>query len=137
LPPTYLFSDFQAACGQGDTVTVSNDAQDDARDYFHLRNELAIRDFIFNNGLENLEFIDTKPWRNNPDPNVTIMIDAYSFRSGLRYGYIAFFNNKKIGKWRIKSFKKNWDAPTTKQFIIRGSGFPRRIIDITTGEENE
>lgn len=37
-----------------------------------------------------------------PPPNV----DAYSFRAGIKLGYIAFFRAP-TGVWTIKSFKEN------------------------------
>ncbi len=135
--PSYRFNDFKVACGQGDKVKVHGKAQDDARTYFKLKNEQAIRDFIFNGGLEDLKFTHTDIWRNNPDPNTIIMEDEYSFRTSSKHGYIAFFYNKKTDKWIIKSFKKNWDTPTSSPFFLKGSGFPRLIIDSTSEEENE
>ncbi len=63
-------------------------------------------DFIFNNdGLQQLNFINTKEWENNPDKANPVMVDAYEFRTLRKRGYIAFMHNRKTGKWLIKSFK--------------------------------
>lgn len=56
------------------------------------------------NGLEELEFINTKPWERNPDKGNTIFVDAYEFRTLNKLGYIAFMRNNKTMKWLIKSF---------------------------------
>lgn len=134
--PAYRFSDFNEACGQDDKVMVYGPAQDDARTYFNLKNQQAIRDFIFSGGLEDLKHTHTDILRMmNPDPKTKIMEDEYSFRTGSKHGYLAFFYNKKTDKWIIKSFKKNWDEPMPSPFILKRSGFTRRLIyDINQSE---
>ena len=59
---------------------------------------------ISNDGLEELTFINTKKWENNPNKIQPILIDAYEFKSMYKLGYIAFMYNNKTNKWNIKSF---------------------------------
>jgi hypothetical protein len=131
----YNFDDFKVACGQRPPqVFVSTGAQKDASDYFKLNTQQAVRDFIFNGGLEDLKFRHSDIWRNNPDPNVKIMEDEYSFRTGSKYGYLAFFQDPKKGKWIIKSFKINWNSPLPSSFIFKRSGSPSLIIEPEEGK---
>lgn len=61
--------------------------------------------FIANDGLENLSFINIKPWKKNPNKAKPIQVDAYEFKTLNRLGYIAFFYSDITKKWIIKSFK--------------------------------
>jgi hypothetical protein len=106
------------ACGEIDQVVVLESAQKTAREDFNLQTKKAVINFISNNGLESLYYINTKHWENNPNKNCPIMVDAYSFYSGPTHGYIAFFFNPKTNKWLIKSFKLNRNsAPRNNKFI--------------------
>jgi hypothetical protein len=98
-----------ACCGGISQVTVLGKAQKCAQDDFGLNTQKAVLDFICNDGLENLQYINTKPWELNPDPTL-ILVDAYGFYSGQKQGYIAFFFSTKTNKWLIKSFKLNKDS---------------------------
>ena len=64
-------------------------------------------EFIQYDGLEDPTFIKIKPWVNNPEPQNEIMVYSWSFYSGPKYGYLAFFYQPKTSKWVIKSFKNN------------------------------
>lgn len=128
-PCTYNVDDFIVACGQNDRVFVSTGAQNDADEYFNLQTQQEIRYFIYTGGLENLEFIRTDVWLNNPDHNIQIMQDEYSFQTKSKFGYLAFFYNKKTNKWIIKSFKKNWNSQMQSPFILKKSGLTRLVID--------
>ena len=103
--PSYLFSDFKLCCIENPKSVIPwKDALDDAS-YFGLKTKSALLNFIGNDGLENLMFINTKKWEENPNKSLTIFVDAYEFTSLYRFGYIAFFYNKNTGYWNIKSFK--------------------------------
>ena len=75
-----------------------------AANIFNLRTKSDLFNFISNNGLEDMQFVNTKNWENNPDKNNPVKVDAYEFRSMSVLGYIAFFYNDKTKKWIIKSF---------------------------------
>jgi hypothetical protein len=103
--PTYSLEDFLLTCGETPSkVFPIYDTLDDARNIFKLKTKSELLDFILNGGLENLEFINSKIWEENPSPSVPIFVDAYHFKSLYMLGYIAFFKNNSNGNWMIKSF---------------------------------
>ena len=109
--PHYNFNNFKNTCSSNkNDVFIHKQAQMDADEYFNLKTKSQLLDFISNDGLEDLRFVNQTPWRNNPDPNNPVMIDAYEFRTLAKLGYIAFMYIKKTGKWLIKSFKLSENA---------------------------
>jgi hypothetical protein len=105
--PAYNLTDFIMCCAKKPgEIHVLGQALKDARDIFHLHTEPELVEFIANNGLEDIDFFNSKPWEKNPDPLVKIFVDAYEFLTGGILGYIAFFKNKK-GAWVIKSFHQS------------------------------
>lgn len=105
----YNLQDFINACADIKRVGVRGKAQDDASQHFSLATKILLLNFIYEGGLESPKHINTKLWGMNPTPDIPIKIDAYSFYTGLKYGYIAFRFNPNSGTWFIKSFKPNWD----------------------------
>lgn len=99
--PFYVYSEFQNACGtdKNDVIPI-NSVLKDANEHFNLPTRKSLLDFIFNDGLENLTFINTKPWKANPK----ISVDAYDFTSLGILGYIAYMYIEITKKWIIKSF---------------------------------
>jgi hypothetical protein len=108
MPQAYDINEFINACGDPDKVTVAYDAKKGA-EYFKIYTEAALLAFINEGGLENLQHKNKEVWHLNPHKPPDIMVDAYNFHSGSKYGYIAFMFIPKTGKWRIKSFKQNTD----------------------------
>jgi hypothetical protein len=105
--PTYSLEDFIVCCDKNpEGIHMIGDTLKDAQNIFHLNTKTAVLEFIANDGLENIIFINTKPWEKNPDPEVKIFVDAYEFMTGGILGYIAFFKTKK-GEWAIKSFHQS------------------------------
>ena len=104
--PSYKFTDFKKACRKKNrnNLVIIYDALEDADKYFNLRTKDQILDFIYNDGLENKIFINTKLWEQNPEKNKPIMVDSYVFETGNKRGYIAFMYNDKYNHWIIKSF---------------------------------
>jgi len=103
--PYYNFGDFKRACGcNTDDVIPINNVLRNAGDDFNLNTKAQLLDFIDNDGLEDLRFVNTKDWDHNPDPTNVIKVDAYEFRTMHTLGYIAFMRNNKTEKWIIKSF---------------------------------
>lgn len=103
--PYYKYKDFKQACGN-DTYNVIpiDDVLRNAREKFNLNTKSQLLEFIHYDGLEDLKFVNTKDWENNPDPANTIKVYAYEFRTMGKLGYIAFMYNKNTQKWLIKSF---------------------------------
>jgi len=97
---------FIKACGEAGEVIVVTEAMDTARDDFGLATKKDLLEFITNNGLQVPRPINRAPLKNNPDPNNPMLVDAYDFRSGKKFGYMAIYRGP-TGKWILKSFKKN------------------------------
>jgi hypothetical protein len=105
--PAYNLGDFILGCDKNpEGIHMFGDTLKDAQNIFHLNTKSAVLEFIANNGLEDINFINTKLWEKNPDPTVKIFVDAYEFMTGGILGYIAFFKTKK-GEWVIKSFHQS------------------------------
>lgn len=120
MAAAYNLNDLIKACGEINKVVVLGKAEKSARDDFGLNTKKAVLDFIYNDGLENPHYINTKPWEQNPDSSL-ILIDAYSFYSGPKQGYMAFFFSTKTGRWLIKSFKLN------KDFVPRNNNMTNQL----------
>lgn len=103
----YNFENFKKACKNKGLISISENVRADADNYFRLRTKKDILDFIENDGLEDLVFINTKPWENNPNKKKIIMVDSYEFRSSGKLGYISIKCNN--GIWTIKSFHLSGD----------------------------
>jgi len=101
----YRYTDFKNACeNDRDNVIPINNVPENARNDFNLNTKSQLLDFIQCDGLENLTFVNTKDWENNPNKNKPIKVDAYEFTSMYKLGYIAFMHNDETNKWLIKSF---------------------------------
>jgi len=72
--------------------------------------------------MEDLKFVNTKEWENNPDKTFKIYVDAYEFRSLCKLGYIAFMYNEKTLKWIIKSFHLSENRNTTMEMALFKAG---------------
>lgn len=110
MATAYDLKELIKACAESNQVVVLSKAEKCAREDFGLNTKKAVLDFIANEGLENPRLLNTKLWEKNPDPTCVIMVDAYSFYSGPKQGYIAFLFSTITQKWLIKSFKLNRDS---------------------------
>ena len=114
----YYFNDFVEACRVGKSkVFVFEDAKMDARKDFNLKTDDAILGFIGEGGLESPHFQNVEIWRNNPRPEIEVLIDSYGFYSHLLYGYVAFMRVPWMNRWVIKSLKKN-DKPDPRNLAF-------------------
>lgn len=113
--PSVPIADFEKLCRDTpEKVYVPNDVEKSAREDFRLQTKDDLKAFI-GSGLESSEYINTELWDNNPLKEThPSYVDAYSFKSGKKTGYIAYCPNPKMNNWRLKSFKHN----------IVGSGAP-------------
>jgi hypothetical protein len=119
----YNYEDFKDACGNNvKNVILFKSAEIDAKSYFNLFPKSRLLDFISNNGLEDLTFINTKDWEKNPNPEDSIKVDAYEFRSLNKLGYIAFMYNEKTKKWIIKSFKISRNSNPAMYLALKKAG---------------
>lgn len=122
--PSYKFSDFKKACRKKNrnNLFIIYGALIDADKYFNLRTKNQILDFIYNDGLENIVFINTKLWEQNSDKIKPIMVDSYNFETGNKKGYIAFMYSNQTNKWIIKSFKLSDDANVQMYHALKDAG---------------
>ena len=116
---SYTYSEFQNACGtnKNDVIPI-NSVLKDANDHFNLPTRKSLLDFIFNDGLENRIFINTKPWMVNPQ----ISVDAYDFNSLSILGYIAFMYIETTKKWIIKSFHLSENRNPIMSLALQNAG---------------
>ena len=85
------------------TIVVYYEAKFNAHHQFGLNTEADLLAFIGNDGLQDLTYWNTEPWRLNQNKDKEILVDAYKFRSNQKLGYIAFMKVVK-GSYAIKSF---------------------------------
>nr|AGS51575.1 hypothetical protein [uncultured bacterium contig00010] len=105
-------------------VSVLYDAKLGAREQFGLKTDSDLLEFIGNNGLQDLMYVNTESWRNNPRKDKGVLIDAYKFRSNRKIGYIAFMKGVK-GNFVIKSFHLDNDKLTLKDIGNNPENFLR------------
>jgi len=123
--PYYDVDAFLKACKRWKKprVVVLKKALDDASNDFGLNTSGEILRFIANGGLEQLEFINSKPWENNPDPSMPMIVDGYEFVSLMKRGYVAFMFNTITGYWTIKSFHISDEASLAFVEAFKKAGF--------------
>ena len=97
-------NEFKMMCGCKNSVFMFRDAKEDAKNYFNLNSEREVLDFIHNDGLEHVDFINKKPFEKGNEPKPIVY--AFKFRSLGIPGYVAFFKGPK--KWVLKSFKTDF-----------------------------
>ena len=121
----YHLEDFIQCCkDKPETVSVFYDAELNAREQFGLNTKADLLAFIGNDGLQDLAYWNTEPWRYNRKKDKEILIDAYKFRSNRKLGYIAFMKGVS-GNYVIKSFHLDNEKLTLKD-IINNSEKPLR-----------
>src|SRR5271157_3839260 len=120
--PEYAFEAFKKACSDK-LVQFIDDSLRDADDDFNLKGREAVLEFISNEGLEKLEFINRTPWRKNWLPDVQIFVDAYHFRTGGMLGYLAFLFSPITKRWVIKSFKLDGERNMAMEEALRAKGW--------------
>lgn len=118
----YNYNEFKEACGVTGNVVVFSNAEKGAEMYFNLYPKSVLLSFIYNNGLDDLSFLNTKKWEKNPDKENVIMVDAYEFRSLNKLGYIAFMKSCVTKKWIIKSFKISENSNNAMALALQKSG---------------
>ncbi len=117
--PFYIYSEFQNACGTNkNNVIPINDVLKDAKEHFNLPTTQSLLDFIFNDGLENRIFINTKPWEKKPE----ILVDAYDFTTLSILGYIAFMYSETTKNWIIKSFHLSKNRNPIMSLALKEAG---------------
>ncbi len=81
-----------------------------ADEYFKLKSENELLDFIANDGLEDLRFISKSPFKKNKNPEIEMLVYSYNFRTMCKLGYIAIMENTEKKTWILKSLHPSDDA---------------------------
>ena len=105
MDPGYNFADFLKACANPSEIYIPERVIQDAKRDFGLGSKQGILDFIVNGGLEKPSWFNCEKLDKNPFPGIEILVDAYEFYSGFKFGYLAFYKNPKTCV--LKSFKKS------------------------------
>ena len=122
--PTNPISKLIAACSKYCSKTNKcvrvNMGESTTPEYFNINGgQSEIIQRIGNKLLEDLEYKPpSKPFNKWKHPSPKPMIDAYTFTTGFKHGYIAYFYNKAQNIWVIKSFKKAYSAPIVHNMEI-------------------
>lgn len=113
--PMHPFANFLKACEIRGAVMVTRSALSTVEQLGLSPASDAVLAWITGGGVENPEHWNTEPWQNNPDPEwkrnpcleSVVWVDAFTFRSGLDEGYIAYLFQPRTGLWLLKSLKRN------------------------------
>ena len=119
--PKYAIEDFIKDCQDKENIAVEYGVLASATKDFMLRTKSELLAFITNGKMEELEFINSIPYRNSneiPQP----FCDAYTFKSGYSSGYISLFVSQKSKKWVIKSFHRSKEGDTTLALALEKAG---------------
>ena len=128
--PYNHFDKFKKACKRDrKNVILWRGALNDAEEFFNLRTETQLIEFIAHDGLEDLSHQNTKPWEKNPNPQNIIMVYAYTFRTMCQNGYIAIMENELTKKWIIKSFKPSTNKSLALSSNTMQIAFEKAILE--------
>ncbi len=131
--PAYNLSDFMQCCAD-QAVFVWDPALKTASENFGIHGQDKLQAFISEGGLENLAFVVSEPFRNWKVKPPAPIVDSYTFTTGNKDGYIAFFRNPDVGIFNLKSFKPNEDAKP-HNFVFKELFKTRQIRQVPEKEE--
>ncbi len=126
MPQHYdvIYTEFKNACeSTPENVFPINNVLDDADNYYKIRTEKELFEFIANGGLESRSFVNKKEWKNNFTENKPLYAYAYHFRTNAIPGYIAIIKNVPNHNWFIKSFHPPTDYNPTLAGPLQALGF--------------
>jgi hypothetical protein len=119
--PAYDLEAFMTCCiDEPDRIILHKGVLESANRDFGIATKKYLLDFIGNNGLENINFINTKRWMEFAAKGINIDVDAYEFSTMNRLGYIAFCYNR--DKWNIKSFHLSSERNPAMEIALRNAG---------------
>ena len=116
MPQNYdtIFIEFKNACDlTPKKVFLTGRVLDDAEKYYKLKTKRQLLEFIANDGLHELGFVNKTEWRDNFTPNKPLYVYAYHFRTNAIPGYIGIIKNELHGNWFIKSIHPPKDSVAT------------------------
>ena len=109
--PYYKIDKLKEACRKRNVVFIGSSVTDAT--YFGFIGKEAVCSYLVSSMFKPTEFVNSKPWENNPDPDHEIIVDAYHFMVEGKTGYLAFFYNDRTQKWIIKSFHRELNTTDT------------------------
>lgn len=115
--PTYPIQKWKKAI-KDNTFTIRHKALQRCSDELRLKTKDAVRNFILNGNLVDLEFINTAEV-NKPEMQPKPWFDSYKFKiSNNDFGYFAFYfdaNDQLV----IKSLHRDEKSGNTMEFALR------------------
>lgn len=105
---------------------------------WNIQSPKALIEFIANEGLERLLYLNTADWKNGP-PNVVppLTVDSYEFYSGPRAGYIAFIWQRITERWLLKSFHDQERARQMPSLQLAGNPLLVKMLAQLQPKEEE
>lgn len=88
--PKYAIEDFIKDCQDQKNIALEHGVLASATRDFMLKTKSELLTYITNGKMEELEFINSIPYRNSREIPLPIC-DAYTFTSGYTSGYISLF----------------------------------------------
>lgn len=106
-----VWREFKALCikiAEGketpDKVVPINSVLADARKHYKIYPKEKLIQLIADGGLEQISFVNKKPWEKNFTQFRPLDVYAFNFKTLHLPGYLAIIENKSMGNWLIKSF---------------------------------
>ena len=121
IKPYYRLEEFIRACRRKKDVALWECVRKDAREWFGIYSEDDILEFIFQLSQgEELQYRNTEELRSSALHGV--MVDAYTFRSLCRPGYVAFFKIPGRNNWVVKSLHQDDEAVPSFALALKKAG---------------
>ena len=116
---SYSIDAFLQACKEGE-VAITRGVAESASVDLALHSKAEILLFLPHGGIKNeLVCENSAEWRNNPNPSVRVMVDAYTFLSAYKRWYFAFMYFESTRSWMLKSLHVSKDSNSIMQAALR------------------
>ncbi len=119
--PKYDIEDFIRDCHDHKKIVLEYGVIESASRDFNLRTKRALLEYISNEGMEELEFVNSIPYRKSTDIPPPFC-DAYTFKSGYSSGYLSFYVSRGSEKWILKSFHRSNEFDYTLALALEKAG---------------
>ncbi|MDY0289878.1 MAG: hypothetical protein RBR15_13715 [Sphaerochaeta sp.] len=115
----YALEAFLQACKEGE-VAVTRKVVESASADLGLQSKSEILHFLTNGGIQDeLTWVNSVAWKNNPNPSVQVMVDAYTFLSDHKRCYFAFMYFELTSSWMLKSLHVSEGSNSIMQAALR------------------
>lgn len=129
----YDLQTFKTVCGstgRHKDIELLGNVLKDAQAHYNLNQKADVL-YAISDALDGFQFSNSAPWKNNPAPNVTIIVDSYNchFREDKsKHVYLAFMYMNTKNKWAIKSFH-----PSTVAIPAPNNAIAKALIGANKG----